>query len=40
VDDLRDPNLRGKIEKVIHQWNLETSGQLDEIIKEIADQYI
>jgi hypothetical protein len=40
VDDLRDPDLRGKIEKVIHQWNLETSGQLDEIIKEIADQYI
>jgi len=40
VDDLRDPDLRGKIEQVIHQWNLETSGQLDEIIKEIADQYI
>jgi hypothetical protein len=40
VDDLRDPELRRKIEQVIHQWNLETSGQMDEIIKEIADQYI
>jgi len=40
VNDLRDPDLRGKIEQVIHQWNLETSGQLNEIIKEIADQYI
>jgi hypothetical protein len=40
VDDLRDPELRGKIEQVIHQWNLETAEQLDEIIKEIADQYI
>jgi hypothetical protein len=40
VDDLRDPELRGKIEQVIHQWNLETSRQVEEIIKEIADQYI
>ena len=40
VDDLRDPELRGKIEQVIHQWNLETSTQVEEIIKEIADQYI
>ena len=40
IDDLRDPEIRGKIEQVIHQWNLKTPGQLDEIIKEIADQYI
>jgi len=40
VDDLRDPELRGKIEQVIHQWNLETSRQVEERIKEIADQYI
>ena len=40
LDDLRDPEIRGKIEQVIHQWNLETSGQVDEILKEMADQYI
>ena len=40
IDDLRDPEIRGKIEQVIHQWNLRTTGQMDEIIKEIADQYI
>ena len=40
LDDLRDPEIRGKIEQVIRQWNLETSGQVDEIIKEMADQYI
>jgi hypothetical protein len=40
VDDLRDPELKRKIQEVIHQWNLETPRQLDEIIKEIADQYI
>ena len=40
IDDLRDPLLRGKIEQVVHQWNLKTYGQLDDIIKEIADQYI
>jgi hypothetical protein len=40
IDDLRDPEIRGKIEQVIHQWNLKIPGQLDEIIKEIADQYI
>ena len=40
LDDLRDLELRGKIEQVIRQWNLETPGQIDEIIKEIADQYI
>ena len=40
LDDLRDPEIRSRIEEVIHQWNLETSGQVDEIIKEMADQYI
>jgi len=40
LDDLRDLELRGKIEQVIRQWNLETPGQVHEIIKEIADQYI
>ena len=40
VDDLQDPEIRGKIEKVIRQWNLETSGQVDKMIKEMADQYI
>jgi len=40
IDDLRDPEIRGKIEQVIHQWNLKIPGQLDEIIKEIVDQYI
>lgn len=40
LDDLKDTVLRAKIEQVIHQWNLETSGQLDEMIKEMADQYI
>jgi len=40
VDDLKNPEIRRKIEEVIHQWNLETSGQADEIIKEMADQYI
>jgi hypothetical protein len=40
LDDLRDPQIRSKIEEVIRQWNLETSGEVDEIIKEMADQYI
>jgi radical SAM superfamily enzyme YgiQ (UPF0313 family) len=40
LDDLGDPVTRGKIEQVIHQWNLETSVQVDKIIKEMADQYI
>ena len=40
LDDLRDPQIRSKIEQVIRQWNLETSGEIDEIIKEMADQYI
>lgn len=40
LDDLKDTVLRAKIEQVIHQWNVETLGQLDEMIKEMADQYI
>ncbi len=40
LDDLKDTVLRAKIEQVIHQWNVETSGQLDEMVKEMADQYI
>ena len=40
LDDLRDPVTRGKIEEVVHQWKLETSLQVDQIIKEMADQYI
>ncbi|MCG6979819.1 MAG: radical SAM protein [Deltaproteobacteria bacterium] len=40
LDDLRDPVTKGKIEEVVHQWKLETSLQVDQIIKEMADQYI
>jgi hypothetical protein len=40
LDDLRDPLIREKIEEVVHQWKLETSLQVDKIIKEMADQYI
>jgi len=40
LDDLEDSVLRAKIENVIHQWNLETTGQVDEMIKGMADQYI
>jgi len=40
LDDLRDLELRGKIEQVIHQWNLETPGQVNKMIKEMADRYI
>jgi len=40
LDDLSDLELRSKIEQVIRQWNLETSGQVDTMIKEMADQYI
>jgi hypothetical protein len=40
LDDLRDLELRGKIEELIHQWNLEPPGQLDKMIKEMADRYI
>ncbi|MGD9337483.1 MAG: radical SAM protein [Syntrophobacterales bacterium] len=40
LNDLEDPVVRAKIEQVVQQWNLETSGQVDEIIKEMADQYI
>ena len=40
LDDLKDPELRGKIEQVIEQWNVETPGEIDEILREIADQDI
>ena len=40
LDNLEDPVLRAKIEEVMNQWNLEESRQVDEIIKEMADQYI
>jgi hypothetical protein len=40
LDDLEDSVLRAKIENVIHQWNLEATGQVNEMIKEMADQYI
>lgn len=40
LDDLEDEVIRAKIERLIHQWNIETSGQVDEVIKEMADQYI
>jgi len=40
LDDLEDSVLRAKIESVIQQWNVDEAGQVDEIIKEIADQYI
>jgi hypothetical protein len=40
LDDLEDPELRGKIEQVIDKWNVETPGEIDEILREIADQYI
>jgi hypothetical protein len=40
LDDLEDSVLRAKIESVIHQWNVDEAGQVDEMIKEMADQYI
>ena len=40
MDDLEDSVLRAKIENVMRQWNVETTGQVDEMIKEMADQYI
>jgi hypothetical protein len=40
LDDLENPEVRVKIEQVIQQWNLETSGQVDQVIREMADQYI
>jgi hypothetical protein len=40
LDDLGDLELRGKIEQLIHQWSLETPGQIDKMIKEMADRYI
>ena len=40
MDDLEDSVLRAKIESVIHQWNVDEAGQVDEMIKEMADQYI
>jgi hypothetical protein len=40
LSDLGDLELRGKIEQLIHQWNLEYQGQIDSMIKEMADRYI
>jgi hypothetical protein len=40
LDDLEDSVIRAKIEDVIQQWNVEEAGEVDEIIKEMADQYI
>jgi len=40
LDDLDDPVTRAKIEQLLLQWNLETADQADNMIKEMADQYI
>jgi hypothetical protein len=40
LDDLGDLELRGKIEELIREWNLESPGQVDKMIKEMADRYI
>jgi hypothetical protein len=40
LDDLGDPVLRAKVEEAIRQWNLEAPGQVDQMLKEMADQYI
>ena len=40
LEDLRDPILREKIQQVMRQWSLEAPGQVDKMIKEMADQYI
>jgi hypothetical protein len=40
LDDLDDSATRAKIEQVMLQWNLETPEQADNMIKEMADQYI
>jgi hypothetical protein len=40
LDDLDDRVTRTKIEQLVLQWNLETPEQADNIIKEMADQYI
>jgi hypothetical protein len=40
VDDLDDYELRAKIEEAIRQWNLEAPGQVDQMLKEMADRYI
>ena len=40
MDHLADPVLRAKIEEALRQWNLEAPGQVDQLVKEMADQYI
>ena len=40
LDDLEDLALRAKVKEAMRQWNLDTPGKLDQIIKEMADQYI
>jgi hypothetical protein len=40
VDDLDDSELRAKIEEAIRQWNLEAPGQVDQMLKDMADRYI
>jgi hypothetical protein len=40
LEDLEDPVLRAKVEEAIRQLNLEEPGQVDIVIKEMADQYI
>jgi hypothetical protein len=40
LNDLDDSVLRTKVEQVIQQWSLETSGQVEQVIKEMVDQYI
>ncbi len=40
LDDLGDPLLRAKIEEIMRQWDLEEPGQVDRMIREMADQYI
>jgi hypothetical protein len=40
LDDLENPVLKAKVQEAIRQWNLEAPGQVDQMTKEMADQYI
>ena len=40
LNDLGDSVLRTRIESAMRQWNVETPGQVDLMIREMADQYI
>lgn len=40
LSDLENPELKGKIQAIVAQWEREAPGQVQRTLREMADQYI